>query len=159
MAMASVAAAQGPGATWSWRVAAFLAAVAVTHLGMSLGHSLMVQGALADLGVDLPLTTRASGILRDMLGLAPSLGAVIAAALLVAFAIAALLRRRVGVLLRSLAFPLAGWAAMLATLGGLRLVFGFSALAGARTTPGLLLMSLGGLAGGIVFALLMQRRG
>jgi hypothetical protein len=156
-------AAQRPGnpgvERWGWWLAALLAAVAVTHVLMSLGHSLMVQAALADLGVDLSLPNRISGIGRDMLGLAPTLAPVIAGALLVAFAIAALLRPRVGLLLRTLAFPLAGWAATLALLAGLRLAFGFSPLAGARTPSGFLLMSLGGLAGGLVFAFLLRRRG
>lgn len=151
-------ASQGIGARWGWWAAALLAAVAATHALASLAHSLMVQGALADLGVAMSTADRASGIARDMAGLAPTLAPVIAGALLVAFAVAALLRRRVGKLLSALAFPLAGWVAMLALLAGLRLAFGFSALAGARTAPGFLLMSLAGLVGGLLFAFLVQRR-
>ncbi len=155
---AAAMASRGMGARWGWLAAALLAATAATHLLMSLAHSLMVQGALADLGVDLPMRVRASGIARDLVGLAPTLGPVIAGALLVAFGVAALLRRRVGALLSALAFPLAGWAAALAILAGLRLAFGFSALAGARTPAGFLLMSLAGLAGGALFASLARRR-
>ncbi|MFN7173534.1 MAG: hypothetical protein ACK4MT_02325, partial [Thermaurantiacus tibetensis] len=51
--------------------------------------------------------------------------------------------------------PLLG---LIAGTFGLRLAFGFSALAGARTVPGFLLMSLGGFVGGFVFAWLVGRR-
>lgn len=158
--MAGMAAekAGGMAARWGQRVLAFAAAVLVTLAAMSLAHSLMVQAALADLDVALPLPVRLSGIARDLLGLAPTLAPVIAGALLVAFAVAAVLRRRVGKLLSALAHPLAGWAATTAFLLGLRLAFGFSALAGARTAPGFLLMSLGGFVGGFVFAWLVGRR-
>lgn len=156
--MATAARDAGKAQGWGGRLVAFAAAVAVTHVGMSLGHSLMVQAALADLGIAISLPVRLSSITRDLVGLAPTLGPVIAGALLVAFAIAALLRRRVGRLLRSLAFPLAGWAAALALLAGLRMAFGFSALAGARTPLGFLLISLAGLAGGFAFAFLRRQR-
>ena len=148
----------GWAASWGQRLGAFLVSAAATLALASLGHSLMVQSALADLGVDLPATVRASGIARDLAGLAPTLGPVIAGALLIAFAIAALLRRRTGARLRALAFPLAGWAAMLATLGGMRLAFGLTPLAGARTASGFLLVSLAGLAGGLLFEILARRR-
>jgi hypothetical protein len=40
----------------------------------------------------------------------------------------------------------------------MRIAFGFSPLAGARTGAGLLVMSLGGLAGGAVFAWMARNR-
>ncbi|WP_448582250.1 hypothetical protein [Thermaurantiacus sp.] len=143
---------------WGWRFAALLAAVATTHVVMSLGHSLMVQAALADLGISLGFGARISGISRDMLGLAPTLAPVIAGALVIAFAIAGLLRQRAGPFGRKIAFPLAGWAAMTVMLAAMRLSFGMTPLAGARTASGFLLMSLAGLAGGLVFAFLLRRR-
>ncbi|WP_448586591.1 hypothetical protein [Thermaurantiacus sp.] len=142
----------GGAAAWGQKVAAWGAASVAALLVSSLAHSLMVQGELARLGVDLPMGVRLSGMARDAVGLAPTLGVVLAGALLVAFAVAGLLRPRLGPLLRRLAYPLAGLAAVALALLGMRLSFGFSPLAGARTAGGFALMSSGGLVAGLVFA-------
>jgi hypothetical protein len=142
---------------WMRRIFALLVATAVTLLFASLAHSLFVQAELAALGVALPGGTRLRGAVADVTGLAPALGSVIALSLAIAFLIAGwLLRRLPG--LASLAYPLAGWAAIALALWGMQLVFGFSALAGARTSAGFLAMSLSGLIGGLVFGYLMRSK-
>lgn len=137
---------------------ALLAAALLTTALASLGHSLFVQGELAALGTELPFGTRLSAILRDFTGLLPLLGPVFLGALLVAFLIAAFLKRRASGGLAAIAYPLAGWAAVVLALVAMRLAFGFSPIAGARTIAGFLTMSLAGLAGGLLFARLRHRR-
>lgn len=143
--------------TWGQRLGAWLAAAVAALVGASLAHSLMVQGELSKLGVELPLGVRLSGMFRDVTGLAPTLGVVLAGAFLIAFPVAAFLRRRTGALMKGLSYPLAGLAAVALALLAMRLAFGFSALAGARTLVGFLLMTLGGLVGGFVFAVLAPK--
>lgn len=142
---------------WGQRLLALLVATLVTLVLVSLGHSLFVQAELAALGTELPLHVRAGAIVRDIVGLLPMLGPILLGALLIAFLIAGLLRPRAG-LLAPFAYPLAGWAAVALALVAMRLVFGFSPLAGARTGAGLLVMSLGGLVGGTVFGWMASRR-
>jgi hypothetical protein len=143
--------------TWGRRLLALLVSALVTTALVSLGHSLFVQAELAALGTELPLHIRAGAIFRDFIGLLPTLGAILLGALLVAYLIAGVLKPRAG-LLGPVAYPLAGWAAVALALVAMRLAFGFSPLAGARTGLGLLVMSLGGLAGGAVFGWMIRKR-
>lgn len=142
---------------WIERLGAFIIATLVTTALVSLAHSWFVQEALIDIGAEIPWGLRGSTMGRDLVGLLPTLGPVVMGALFVAFLVAAWLKPRVGPF-GALAYPLAGWAAILLALVAMRLLFGFSPLAGARTGTGLLVMSLAGLVGGTVFALLEQRR-
>ncbi len=139
-----------------WLGSLLLAALLTTALA-SLAHSLFVQAELAALGTDLPATVRAGAILRDFTGLLPTLGGVLLAVLLVAFLVAAWLRPRAG-RIASLAYPLAGWAGVALALLAMKLAFGFSPLAGARTTAGFLMMSLSGLAGGLFHGWMLRGR-
>ena len=142
---------------WWRRILALLAAALATTALVSLGHSLFVQAALADLGTALPIHIRLGAIFRDFIGLLPTLGPVVLSSLLIAFLIAGWLRPRAG-WLAPFAYPLAGWAAIALALGAMRLAYGFSPLAGARTPAGFLVMSLGGLVGGLVFAWVARKR-
>jgi hypothetical protein len=142
---------------WGRRILAWLVATLVTTALVSLGHSLFVQAGLAALGTELPLHVRAGAIIRDFVGLLPTLGPILLGSLLIAFLIAGYLKPRAG-LLGPVAYPLAGWAAVALALFAMRLVFGFSPLAGARTGLGFLVMSLGGLIGGAVFGWMAAKR-
>ncbi len=142
---------------WWQRLTALVAAALVTTLLASIGHSIMVQRELAALGVDIPFGTRIVTMVRDFIGLAPALGGILSGALLVAFLIASFLKPRAGWLGR-FAYPLAGWAAVALALLAMQLAFGFSPIAGARRAGGFLLMSLSGLIGGAVYAIVAARR-
>lgn len=142
---------------WWQRLTAFIIAMLVTIALASLVHTLMVQQALIAVGAEIPFSARIMQILRDFAGLVPTLGTVLAISLAIAFLIAGFLKKRAR-RLSAFAYPLAGWAAVLLALLGMKLVFGFSAIAGARTGLGLLLMSLSGLVGGIVYAIIASRR-
>lgn len=142
---------------WIERLGAFIIATLVTTTLVSLGHSWFVQQALIDIGADIPGGLRIKTMGRDLIGLLPTLGPVLMGALLVAFLIAARLKPRAGPF-GGLAYPLAGWAAVALALIVMRLAFGFAPLAGARSFAGALVMSLGGLVGGLVFALGERRQ-
>lgn len=142
---------------WGRRILAWLVGALVTTALVSLGHSLFVQSELAALGTELPLHVRAGAIIRDFIGLLPTLGPILLGALLIAFLIAGFLKPRAG-LIAPFAYPLAGWAAVALALFAMKLAFGFSPLAGARTGLGFLTMSLGGLVGGTVFGWMLRKR-
>lgn len=139
------------------RITAFLLAVLVTTALASLAHSLFVQAALRDVGAVIPFGASFGAIVRDFFGLLPSLGPVLGLALLIAFLVAGWLKPMVRPL-APFAYPLAGWAGVALALFAMWLIYGFSPLAGARTALGFLAISLSGVVGGIVFALLRKRR-
>jgi uncharacterized membrane protein len=143
---------------WGRRILALLVGALVATLLVSLGHSLMVQGALRALGVEIPPGLSLATMGRDFVGLLPTLGGILLGALLIALAVAGLLRPRAGALLSRLAYPLAGLVAVALALFAMRLAFGFSPLAGARTPEGFALMSAGGLVAGWVFARMLPRK-
>ena len=142
---------------WWRRLLAYLAAALLTTALASLAHSLFVQAGLTALGVEIPFLARVMAILRDFMGLLVPLGGVVLVALAVAFPIAAFLKPRAG-LIGPFAYPLAGWAGVALALFLMKLSFGFSPLAGARTPAGFLTMSLAGAAGGLLFAWMARRR-
>lgn len=142
---------------WWRRILALLAAALLTTALASLAHTLFVQAGLTALGVEIPFLARIMQILRDFMGLLLPLGGIILLALAIAFPLAAFLKPRAGIL-APFAYPLAGWAAVALALLLMKLSFGFSPLAGARTTPGFLAMSLSGVAGGLLFAWMARRR-
>ncbi len=137
---------------------AFILAVIVAVVGVSIIHSLFVQGNLAGLGVAMPLGLRLETILKDFSGLALPLGAVIAAALGFGFLIASFLKRRL-IALAWIAYPLAGATAVGAALLLMKAAMDITPIAGARTTPGLLLMAAAGALGGLIFARLRPKSG
>ena len=143
--------------TWGRRILAWLVGALVTTALVSLGHSLFVQSELAALGTELPIHVRLGAIVRDFIGLLPTLGPILLGALLIAFLIAGWLKQRAR-LLAPFAYPLAGWAAVALALFAMKLTFGFSPLAGARTGLGFMVMSLGGLVGGTVFGWMIRQR-
>ena len=142
---------------WWRRILALLAAALLTTALASLAHTLFVQAGLTALGVEIPFLARIMQILRDFMGLLLPLGGIILLALAIAFPLAAFLKPRAGIL-GPFAYPLAGWAAVALALFAMKLSFGFSPLAGARTTAGFLAMSLSGVAGGLLFAWMARRR-
>ena len=142
---------------WWRRLLALLAAALLTTALASLAHSLFVQAGLTALGVEIPLLARITAILRDFMGLLIPLGGVVLLAFAIAFPIAAFLKPRAG-MIAPFAYPLAGWAAVALAMFLMKLSYGFSPLAGARTGAGFLAMSLSGVAGGLLFAWLARRR-
>ena len=135
----------------------WLIAVIVTTVGISVIHSLRIQGNLAELGVELPMGLRLSTIGRDLAGLAPTLGPVVAIALAIGFAIAAFLRPRLPSL-AWMAYPLAGAAAIVVALVAMKFSYDITPIAGARGPLGLPLSALVGAVGGWIFAWRIKTR-
>lgn len=142
-------------AVWQ-RILALLQAALLTTALASLAHSLFVQAGLVEVGAKIPLAARVVAILRDFMGLLPTLGLLLLLALGIGFAVAGLLKPRLP-LLAPFAYPLAGFVAVATALIAMRLASGLTPIAGARTTAGFLAISLAGLAGGLLFALLRRR--
>lgn len=136
---------------------AFLAAVLVTFVLASVAHSHFVMQWLRDLGVEIPGAVALRTTLGDLRGLATAFLPIVAVALLLGFAVAALVKRFLPSL-AGVAYPTGGAAAMAAMLGIMHAAFKMTPIAGARDALGWWLICLAGAAGGVVFALLAQRK-
>ena len=138
------------------RLLMFLAAVLVAYAGAALTASQAVIQQLVKMGVPLSLADRLSMLGHDLAGLAASLLPMIALGFIIAFLVAALLYRwlRRG---RPLLYALAGAAALVTIHVLMKVSFGISPVAIARSTSGLLVQGLAGAAGGWVYAYLLRR--
>lgn len=134
--------------------AAFPVAVAVVIVGVSIAHTQFVLAALASIGAPASLAINLDTTMFDIVGLAPTLGPVIAIALAIGFMVAAVLKR-VLLPLAPLAYPIAGAAAMATALVAMKLAYHTTPLAGARSMVGFLTMCAIGAIGGLVFSRLL----
>lgn len=130
---------------------AWSAAVLVTTAVASMVQSWQVQSGLTDLGVDIPPALAAETAMRDLAGLAIPLLLVFGLALLLGFAVAGWLRKRLP-RLASLAWPIAGATAIAVALVLMKLQLDITPLAGARGLDGFLLFCAAGALGGLVYA-------
>lgn len=135
---------------------AWSAAVLATTAIASMIQSWQVQSGLIDLGIDIPAGLALETALRDFTGLLVPLLLVFGIGLLLAFALAALLKPRVPVL-APIAWPLAGALAIATVLVLMHAQFQMTPLAGARGADGFVLFCLAGAIGGFVFGWLKPR--
>ena len=110
-------------------VLAFIGSVLVALVIAAAAHTQFVLAGLTGLGVDIPVGVRITTTARDIVGLAPSYGVIIAAGFLIAFGVAAVVRRYTTTL-SPLAFPIAGAVAIAAALVLMNLSFPGTPLAG-----------------------------
>lgn len=139
---------------------AFLASSITTFVAASVFYTQQVLAKQAEIGVVYTPAQTFQTLIDNITGLAPSYGLVLTAGLLIAFPVAALLKRVLKPLAR-IAYPLAGAAAVLTAIYLIENVVatgGVGALAGARGSVGMLLQALAGFAGGAVFEVLRPRR-
>lgn len=141
---------------WLNTILRWLAAVVVTTIAASLIHSWTIQNGLIALGVEIPSALRWRTAVSDFIGLAPALAAVFGIALALGFVVAAILYPRLMVP-PVIAFPLAGAAAIAATLAIMAWQMGLTPIASAREPLGFILLSLSGALGGLVFVLTKRR--
>lgn len=134
----------------------YLAAVTITSVAGSIVQTQFNLAALQGLGVSIPLDLRLHTTVQDLIGFAPLFAALVAAALLVAFVVTGLLLRWLPLPVISL-HVLAGTAAMLALLLIMDAMLPVTPIAAARSTAGLLTMSLSGAPGGLLFAAIARR--
>lgn len=133
-------------------IAGYIAAVLVAFTAASFVHTHFVVAGLRGVGAEIPTRVALATARGDFTGLVPSLGPVIALALLLGFLIAGLANRFVK-LPRPIAFAMAGGAAIAAALWLMGLAYdGITPLASARTWAGFLWLCAAGALGGLVFA-------
>lgn len=138
-------------------VLAFIIAVLITILLMSVAGTQIVFADILSFGLDVPLSDRVSATLHDIVGLAPALSVFVAVALLIAFVVAALGKQFLGGN-RTYWYLVAGFTSIPVTLILIRSIMGGALFAAARTGFGLFIMALCGLLGGYLFARLTFRR-
>lgn len=133
-------------------IAAFLAGVIATYIIGTAVNSQFVMGAY---DVDISLSERFNMTMFDISNMLAYM-AVIAAALLIGFGVAAIVKRFVPKLAR-IAYPVAGAAALALTLGLMYVIFQTIPISGARSLAGYLAQVVAGGIGGYVFAKLLTR--
>lgn len=138
-------------------VGGFIAAVLVTLAAASFAHTHYTIQGLTAVGAEVPPAVAMETVRGDFAGLAPSLGVVIAIALLLGFLVAGLARRFIK-LPRPIAFALAGGAALATALWLMRLSYEITPLGSARTWAGFLTLCAAGALGGLVFASVSRTR-
>ncbi len=135
----------------AWLLAVLAAAIGGTAVQAHLNAS-----ALARLGVPMPIGERLGLFGHDLVHFAPTYAALVAAAFLVAWPVAALLARWRPTL-RGLLFPLAGFSALAAMLWLMQLALPITAIAAARTLPGALALCAAGALGGLIYTRRTQK--
>lgn len=131
-------------------IGGFVAAVLATIVVASVVHSHFTIRGLRAVGAEIGPSDAAQLAWGDLIGLAPTLGAVIAIALLVGFIVAAIVLRYVR-LPRWVGYAVAGMAAMLVALWLMQLQFDITPIGTARTAGGLMSLGLAGALGGLLF--------
>jgi hypothetical protein len=131
---------------------AFAIAVAIAAIGGSLISTTTVLQNQQALGLEIPASEWLSAYVHDVIGFAPVYGGVVAVGFVVAFLVAEVLQRLLPGL-RTLAFTLAGGAAVFAALALMEvLLFEMPLIAAARTDLGVVALAGAGALGGFVYA-------
>lgn len=138
-------------------ILAFILSVAVTYALAAGFYTQQVIAKMAAVGAEYSAQQQVDTYLSNFTGLW-QLGAMIAIALLIAFAFAYVIKR-LAKPLAPIAYPVAGAAAMLALLAAIEQVLGGGAgvIGGARDAMGLALQAFAGLIGGAVFSFTRPR--
>ncbi|MHA6287576.1 hypothetical protein [Maricaulis sp. CAU 1757] len=137
---------------------AFLLAVLVGAVLVSIANTHVVLGALAAVGAEIPAGVRFDAIQRDLVGFGPTLAVLVFIAFLVAFPTAGFVARILGPGWRRLGYTLAGGTAIAVMMLGITAVYGqilgatVTPVASSRELQGLLTLALGGAAAGFLFA-------
>jgi len=138
----------------------YLGAVLVTHVTGAAAAAQHVIGRFESMaGSSVPFGQRLGWTLQDVVGMVtpPIYPLAIAVMLLIAFAIAGFVARRLGGL-RTIGFVLAGGLGMIALHLLLGAVFEMNPIAASRDLPGLLGQGLAGALGGLAYIWLHPQR-
>lgn len=140
---------------WAWIGAAFLAALAAAYLSASVLHTQFVLARLLGVGARISPGDWVGAIGADLAGFFPAYPAVLGIALAAGFVIAAVLLRWLKPL-APVAYPLAGFLAVAATLSLMKLQMDITPIAGARGLLGFVAQCAAGALAGWVFARLTR---
>ena len=146
------------------RIIAYIAAVAVMVVLGSVSHSVFVQEAWVQASgldpagqpIQLAISDRLGWIGHDLIGLEPLYGALVGAALLIAFLASGLLTRFTG--LRTIVFAVAGGIAIFVMFTLMKSQLGTVGVFGARGLAGLGAQMAAGLIAGFIFAAMSRPR-
>tara|TARA_B100001063_G_scaffold237635_1_gene258737 strand:- start:450 stop:920 length:471 start_codon:yes stop_codon:yes gene_type:complete len=150
---------------WSF-IKSFLPAWLATFLVACSLHTLQVLNALSDLGVAISPSEWLSTAWKDVVGLLPTYGIIIAVALLLAFGVVTIIRKYA--IKHGITKPrfitltsLAGASSIAVALLAMQPILNVTLIAGARGYDGFLLQCFAGLLGGFIYGLLrvMSRSG
>lgn len=136
---------------------AYVIGVVVAYVFAAVAATQSVMARLNDMGVEVSFAVRLQTTLQDLAGMAAMYLPIIAAALAVAFPVAALVSRYLP-RWRGLGYPLAGGVAILAIHFLLNQTFNITPVAAARTPLGLAFQALAGVVGGYVCLRLLPNR-
>lgn len=136
----------------------FFSAVMLTLLLTTVVGTQLVLSDIADFGINVHWSTRVTATGHDLIGLAPVMAALIGAAFVVAFGVAAMCHRFIGGN-RTGWYLAAGFTAVPVTLLLIKLTMGVTLFAAARSDLGMFLTALCGVAGACLFARLTQPGG
>ena len=131
-----------------------LAVVVVLIIGAG-AHAVFNQGDLAALGGDFTFGQRVEWIIHDIIGMAPLYGAIMGAALLVAF-LAAGFVSRFAAGLRTIVFVVAGGVAVAVALIAMAQVFEIMPIASAREMDGFIGQAIAGALAGLTYVLIKR---
>lgn len=131
-------------------LAAWLLAVVVTGAGGSVVQTQFNLARIVEMGQPVSLHERLSTTFADLVGFAPLWSIIVAAALVIAFPVAAGLSRLwpAG---RAALHVLAGFCAVLVALMVMSAMLPVTAVAAARTVGGLFAMAVPGALGGVLY--------
>ncbi|MEL6113480.1 MAG: hypothetical protein AAFR20_11820 [Pseudomonadota bacterium] len=133
----------------------YILAVIVAVLAASTFYSHQVLAKQEAIGVEFTGAQRLQAYTDNLIGLAPSYGGVVAIGLLIAFPVAAGLKRVLKPL-AAIAYPAAGAAALFTVVWSIENLMaggGTGAIGGARDAVGMGLQAVAGALGGLTFAL------
>ena len=133
------------------KLGAYLLAIVVAYLLASITATQSVVARLGEMGIEVDLRERFGMTLHDIAGMAGMFLPMIAAGFLAAFLVTALLCRWLGKRPVAL-YVLAGAVALIAIHLTLKLAFGITPVAVARTMGGLFIQGLAGAVGGWFYA-------
>ena len=139
---------------------AFIAAALTTVILASVFYTYRILDEQALIGAIYTPAQSVQTYIENLLGLAPTYGAAVTLGLLVAFGIAAVLKR-IATPLAPIAYPLAGAAALFAIVWMIENLTvakgGAGVVGGARGLVGISLQMVAGFVGGTVFAVLRPK--
>lgn len=145
-------------ASWLCMLGAYAAAVAFATLWGSVFQTQHTLHRLGELGMEVEAGTRVSATLRDLLGFAPVYAVIVAATLLVVFLVAGLLSR----LTPQVHHTLHALGAGVGLAVAIRLIDSLAPMptliSSTRSVTGLLVMALGALLAGALYAWITRPR-
>ncbi|WP_395341285.1 hypothetical protein PN836_018865 [Ningiella sp. W23] len=139
---------------WLMRTLHLLLASIIGFFFASLLHTQAVLAKLSAIDIIIPFSERLESTWQDMLGLAPSYGLIVLAALLIAFSIAGLILKYGNLSEKGslYLYTSAGIVAFFVMLIAMQPILNVTLLAGARGVSGLMMQCMAGAISGACFA-------